>query len=116
MNNEIKVEKASFEYKGNTCYEYFISGVVRGREVKIKLGPSDPLDRGGYTVLDIVFGDESTADFVVEPFEFQDASGKLITGKRYIVRTTDKETGEIYECAVKPVRNSDKSLLAMLVK
>ena len=66
--------------------------------------------------MDIVFGNEDTAEFVVEPFEFQDATGKIITGKRYIVRTTDKETGEIFECAVKPVRNSDKSLLAMLIK
>lgn len=116
QNNAIKVEKSSFEFKGNTCYEYFIGANIRGRDVKIKLGPSDPLDKGGYAVLDIVFGNEDTAEFVVEPFEFQDATGKIITGKRYIVRTTDKETGEIFECAVKPVRNSDKSLLAMLIK
>ena len=56
QNQGIKVEKSSFEFKGNTCYEYFIGANIRGRDVKIKLGPSDPLDKGGYAVLDIVFG------------------------------------------------------------
>ena len=44
----IKVEREIFEYKGKSCYEYYISGVVRGREVKIKLAPPNANDRGGY--------------------------------------------------------------------
>ena len=42
----IKVERETFEYKGKSCYEYYISGVVRGREVKIKLAPPNANDRG----------------------------------------------------------------------
>ncbi len=111
-NNQVKVEKGSFEYKSKSYNEYYICGTVRGRDVKIKLAPPD---KGGYTVLDIVFGDDSTADFVTEPFEFKNSDGQVITGNRFLVRTVDKETGEVYECAVKPARNSDKTLLAMLM-
>lgn len=114
--NNIKVERAPFAYKGNTYLEYFICGNVRGREVKIKLAPPDKNDKGGYTVLDIVFGNEDKADFVTEPFEFTNGEGKLVAGTRFLVRTVDKETGEVYESAVKPARSSDKTLLAMLMR
>ena len=111
-NNGIKVEKGTFEYKGKTYDEYYISGNVRGRDVKIKLAPPDKNDKGGYTVLDIVFGD----DFVTEPFEFKNAEGSVISGEIFLVRTVDKDTGEVYECTVKPARKSDKTLLAMLMR
>lgn len=113
--NGIKVERESFEYKGQSYFEYFISGNVRGREVKIRLAPPDVKDKGGYTVLDIVFGSEDKADFIVEPFEFTNAEGKVISCERYLVRTTD-ENGEVYECTVKPTRNSDKTLLNLLLR
>ncbi|MDE5654375.1 MAG: hypothetical protein K2I46_02070 [Clostridia bacterium] len=112
----IKVERETFEYKGKSFFEYFISGNVRGKDVKIKLAPPNVNDKGGYTVLDIVFGNESQADFVVEPYEFKDASGNLISGNKFLVRTVDKDTGETYESAIKPARNSDKTLLAMLMR
>ena len=115
-NSNIKVERGTFEYKGKEYSEYFICGVGRGKDVKIKLAPPDKNDKGGYTVLDIVFGNEDKADFVTVPFEFQDATGKTVTGTRFLVRTADKETGEVFECAVKPARNSDKTLLAMLMR
>ncbi len=116
VKNGIKVERDTFEYKGKSYFEYFICGNVRGRDVKIKLAPPDNKnDKGGYTVLDIVFGNASKADFVIEPYEFTNAEGKVVSGERYLVRTTD-EDGETYECAVKPTRNSDKTLLNMLLR
>ena len=115
-NKNIKVERGLFDYKGKQYNEYFISGTVRGTEVKIKLAPPDKKDKGGYTVLDIVFGNENEADFVVVPFEFTNGEGKTVTGNRFLVRSVDKETGEVYECAVKPARNSDKDMLAMLMR
>ena len=114
--NNIKVEKGAFEYKGKTYSEYFICGNIRGRDVKIKIAPPDKHDKGGYTVLDIVFGNEDKADFIAEPFEFTNGEGKTVSGTRFLVRTVDKETGEVYESAVKPARNSDKTLLAMLMR
>ena len=32
-NNQVKVEKGSFEYKGKTYAEYYISGNLRGKDV-----------------------------------------------------------------------------------
>ena len=115
-NKGIKVEKGTLEYKAKTYDEYYICGVVRGRDIKIKLAPPDKNDKGGYTVLDIVFGDETLADFVTEPFEFKNNEGNIISGERFLVRTVDKDTGEVYECTVKPARKSDKTLLAMLMR
>ena len=68
------------------------------------------------TVLDIVFGNEMSAELILKPYEIKDeATGRVIAGNSYAVQSVD-EDGEIYECSVKPYRNSDKALLAMLVK
>ena len=71
-------------------------------------------DFNGYMVLDIVFGNQMKADFVLEPFEFKDASGRTVSGNKTLVRTVD-ENGEVYECEIKPARKSDKALLTMLL-
>lgn len=117
-NNEqqLFVQKEPFEYNGKTYHHYFIQGMVRGREVKIELvPPNKDTDMGGYTVLDIVFGDAERADLIIEPFEITDEKTKqVVRANRYIVRTVD-EDGKVYECTVKPARTSDRSLLNMLL-
>lgn len=117
-NNEqqLYVQKEPFEYNGKTYHHYFIHGTVRGREVKVELAPPNKdTDMGGYTVLDIVFGDADRADLIIEPFEIEDEkTKKVIKANRYIVRTVD-EDGKVYECTVKPSRTSDRSLLNMLL-
>ena len=111
--NKIMVERETFEKDGKTYYSYFIKGKIRGKEVRIAIVPPD---RGGYTVLDIVFGNEMKADLVINPFEIKDeATGKVFKGKTFLARTTD-DNGEVYECNIKPYRNSDKMLLNMLAK
>ena len=111
--NKIMVERETFEKEGKTFFSYFIKGKIRGKEVKIAVVPPD---RGGYSVLDIVFGDDMKAELVVNPFEIKDeTTGKVIKGNTYLARTTD-ENGEVYECNIKPYRNSDKMLLNMLSK
>ena len=110
---EILVERETFEKNGKSYYSYFIKGIIRDKEVRISIMPPD---RGGYTVLDIVFGNEMKAELVVKPFEIKNEStGRVITGNSYAVQSVD-ENGEIYECAVKPYRASDKALLNMLVR
>ena len=108
----VKVERETYEKNGKTYFSYFIRGNVRGREVRAAVVPPD---RGGYAVLDIVFGDKMEADLVVTPFEMKDdASGRTITGNTYKVRSVD-ENGEVYECKIKPFRASDKTLITMLL-
>ena len=103
MAKQIFVERETFEKNGRTFFSYFIRGNIRGKDVKVAVVPPD---KGGYTVLDIVFGNEMSAELI---------TGRVIAGNSYAVQTVD-EDGEIYECSVKPYRNSDKALLAMLVK
>ena len=111
--NKIMVERETFEKNGKIYFSYFIKGNIRGKDVKVAIVPPD---RGGYAVLDIVFGNEMQAELVVNPYEIKDdATGNVIKGNTYAVRTID-ENGETYECNVKPFRNSDKMLLNMLMR
>ena len=115
MNAEknIFVEREVFEKDGRSYFSYFIRGNVRGKDVRVAIIPPD---KGGYTVLDIVFGTAMAAELVVKPFEIKDdATGKVISGNTYAVKSYD-EHGVEYECAIKPFRASDKALLNMLLK
>ncbi len=61
QNQKIKVERDTYEKNGKTYFSYFIRGNVRGKDVRAAVIPPD---RGGYTVLDIVFGDAMEAELV----------------------------------------------------
>lgn len=112
QNQKIKVERDTYEKNGKTYFSYFIRGNVRGKDVRAAVIPPD---HGGYTVLDIVFGDAMEAELVVTPFEMKDeTSGRIISGNTYAVRSVD-ENGEVYECKIKPSRASDKALIGMLL-
>lgn len=113
MEKKFFVERETFTYNDRECYSYFIKGTVRGKEVRVAITPPD---KGGFAVLDIVFGNAQKVDFVAVPFEMKDEkTGRTITGNTYKVSSVD-ENGEIYECTVKPMRSSDKSLLNMLLR
>ena len=113
MANKIFVEKEPYEKDGKTYFGYCIHGTVRGTDVKVAVVPPD---FGGYRVLDIVYGDAMEAELVAKPFEIRDDKTKrVVRGNTYAVRSVD-ENGEVYECAVKPFRSSDKALLDMLLR
>ena len=112
MENKIFVQRETFKKNGKEFYTYFIKGQVRGREVRVAVMPPD---FGGYTVLDIVFDGANQAELVVSPYEMTDATGKVLRGVTYGVRSCD-EDGEIYECKIKPVRTSDKDMLSMILR
>ena len=111
--NNILVERETFEKNGKTYFSYFIKGNIRGKDVRVAIVPPD---KGGYTVLDIVFGNAMAAELGVKPFEIKDdATGKVVSGNTYSVISYD-ENGEVYECGIKPFRASDKALLNMLLR
>lgn len=108
----IFVERETYEKNDKTYFSYFIKGNVRGKDVRVAIVPPD---RGGYAVLDIVFGDAMKAELVLKPYEIKDEkTGNVVKGNSYGVVSKD-ENGKTYECAVKPFRSSDKSLLNMLL-
>ncbi len=109
----IMVERETFEYEGKKYFSYFVKGKIRGKDVRVGIVPPD---KGGYVVLDIVFGNDMKAELVTIPYEIKDeATGKVTKGNTFAVRTVD-ENGEVYESSIKPYRTSDKMLLNMLVK
>lgn len=118
-NGKIYIEREEIMIKDKPYMAYFIKGTIRGKDVKISVVPpmdGDRKDLGGYTVFDVVFGDSNKAELVIQPFSFTDAQGKTIEGARYLAQNIDAETGEVFECNIKPQRNSDKALLNMLLK
>ncbi len=112
MDRQIKVERETYTKNGKEFFSYFIKGKARGKDVKVAVAPPDIC---GYTVLDIVFDTEMSADLVITPFEMKNANGETISGNTYAVRSYD-ENGEVFECKVKPLRVSDKTLLNMLLR
>ena len=112
-DKKIMVERETYKKGEKTYFTYFIKGKVRDKEVRIAVTPPD---KGGFAVLDIVFGNEMKADLVSKPYEIKDdATGNVIKGNTYSVQSVD-ENGEVYECPIKPFRASDKTLLNMLMR
>ena len=110
--NKLFVERESF--KGNDGKEYWaylVKGVVRGRDVKVDFAPKD---KGGYEPLDIVFDVAPKAELIMTEEEMTSDTGKVSKYTSYKVQTVD-EDGMSYVCGVKPIRDSDKALLQMLI-
>ena len=84
------------------------------RRETVKAGAVPP-DYGGYALLDIVFDGAVEADLTVTPLGLTTEDGRVITGNTYAVTSVDPETGVVYSCKVKPARESDKTLLQMLL-
>lgn len=97
---------------GKEYRNYFVFGRVRGRDVEVAF---DPKDKGGYRVLDIVYDTKNEADLIIgEGTMTDDKTGKRTKYLTYVARNVD-EDGTVWECGVKPSRDSDKSLLLMLL-
>lgn len=111
-NGTLLVEREAFTMNDKSYFSYFIKGNVRGKDVKAGIVPPD---QGGWAILDIVFGGAMSCELVATPFEMKTASGQVIKGNTYSVRSVD-ENGEVYECKIKPARDSDKWYLNMLVR
>ena len=110
---KIMVEREPFQKDGKSYFSYFIKGTVRGKDVRVLITPPD---KGGWQVLDIVFGDANEAELELKPYEMKnEATGEVIKGNSFAVKSVD-ENGEVYECKIKPLRSSDKMLLNMLTK
>lgn len=114
---KILIEREGKEVNNRTYYNYFANVVIRGQDYRVNLVPPDvDTDKGGFKILDIVFGDAETAELVPTPFEMKDASGRVTQrGYTYTLRTVD-EDGEVFECPIKPRRKSDATALKMAVK
>lgn len=92
-------------------FAYIVRGMVRGKEKKVDFVPKD---KGGYEPLDILFDIAPKAELIMSEEEMTDDNGKKTQYTAYKARVAD-EDGEIYECGIKPQRDSDKALLKFIL-
>ena len=110
--NKIYVERESFKGNdGKEYWSYLLKGKVRGRDVKVDFAPKD---KGGYEPLDILFDVQPKAELLMSKEEMTDSAGNKTKYTTYTLQTVDTD-GTIYQCGVKPARDSDKALLGMLL-
>ena len=84
-----------------------------GRETKVDF---NAYDQGGYEVLDMVFDIKPTAELQMHDESMTDSeTGEIRTYTVYEVANTDADGDEL-KCRIKPARDSDKSILAYLLK
>lgn len=64
------------------------------------------MDSGGYVVLDILFADNSTVEFITAEEN----------GKQIYKAVSYDEYGKTYECEVKPLHGSDRIKLKLILE
>lgn len=109
------VEREKFTAKdGREMWGYAVHGKgPNGLETKVDF---NAYDRGGYEVLDMVFDINSTAELIMHEENMTDTeTGEIRTYTVYEVSNID-EDGDELKCRIKPARDSDKSILAYLLK
>lgn len=108
------VEREKFTAKdGREMWGYAVKGKVNGRETKVDF---NAYDQGGYEVLDMVFDIKPTAELLMHDETMTDTdTGEIRKYTVYEVANID-EDGDELKCRIKPARDSDKSILAYLLK
>lgn len=109
------VEREKFTAKdGREMWGYAVHGKgVNGRETKVDF---NAYDQGGYEILDMVFDIKPTAELLMHDESMTDSeTGEVRTYTIYEVANVD-EDGDELKCRIKPARDSDKSILAYLLK
>lgn len=96
---------------GRLYFAYVVRGLIRGQEKKIDFVPKD---KGGYEPLDILFDICPKAELTMSEEEMTDNDGRKTRYMAYKAQVAD-EDGEIWDCGVKPQRDSDKALLKFLL-
>ena len=95
---------------GRPYFAYCVFGKVRGQEKKVDFAPKD---MGGYEPLDILFDISEKAELIISD-EIMEINGQKSTFTSYKAQVVD-EDGEIWDCNIKPQRDSDKALLKFLL-
>ena len=110
-------------FTGKDGKEYW-GYVVKGTVVRVKNGKRleqevtvdfVARDQGGYEVLDLIFFGTDSAELVMhEETMTNEKTGDVSTYTVYEIQSADDD-GTVYSYKVKPSRESDKSLLNMLI-
>ncbi len=96
---------------GREFWNYYVGGKIRNRNVEIDFMPKD---NGGYEPLDIIFDVVDKAELLLSKEKTTSDDGKTMSYFTYKASVKDTD-GIVYECSVKPSRDSDKALFNMLL-
>ena len=108
----IFVEREPFKGDdGKQYWSYVLRGKIRDRAVKVDFAPKD---KGGYEVLDILFDVQDKAELVITKSVMQQSDGTKTKLTSFDLKTYEGE--DVYECPVKPSKDSDKALLKMILR
>ncbi len=108
--------------KGGKRYaDYYVHGVLRGVEVKVRVKPGKDSDGfadvSAYTMLNIVFGEKDEAQFSVRAFKRRDsATNRLTSGLTYYAYDKDVEDGEEYVAPLRFETSPDKAVISKLIE
>ncbi len=96
---------------GRLYFAYVVRGMIRGQEKKVDFVPKDI---GGYEPLDILFDVAPKVELTINEEEMPNADGTKTRCTAYKAQVVD-EDGEVWDCNVKPQRDSDKALLRFML-
>ena len=103
--------------KGN-AWHYYVAGFFRGDVVNLDFVPGGKDDRGGYGLMDLIFGfygGNSVPLYAID-YSYTNKDGDLVEGTNYELYFDDVENLDEYVCPVRPSRSSDTELMTTLVK
>lgn len=108
------VQREKFTAKDKReMWGYAVHGKVNGRETKVDF---NAYDQGGYEVLDMIFDIKPTAELQMHDETMTDNdTGEVRKYTVYEVANIDDDGDEL-RCRIKPARDSDKPILAYLLK
>ena len=95
---------------GRLYFAYVVRGMIRGQEKKVDFVPKDI---GGYEPLDILFDVAPKAELTINEEEMPNADGTKTRYTAYKAQVVD-EDGEVWDCNVKPQRDSDKARFMLI--
>lgn len=107
----LSVYREQFTSKGKQYNSYKVKGAITGKSYSVELQPPD---KGGYKLLELVFGENTEAELIVSIDKRKDDFGKTQTKYSYGVERVDPDTGVLLRADLKPRQLSDRTLLQML--
>lgn len=114
IEKRLVVEREKFTTKDDReMWGYAVHGNFNGRETKVDF---NAYDQGGYEVLDMIFDIKPTSELYMHEEVMTDSDTKEVRKFTvYEVANVDTDGDEL-RCRIKPARDSDKSILAYLLK
>ena len=112
-NQALVLERETFVAKnGKEMYNYFVRGVVHGREVRADFLAKD---LGGYELLDLMFEINPKVSLIMHEETMTDEKGNASKYMVYEAQVVDAD-GLVYTYKLKLAQESDKSYLNILMQ